>query len=73
MSLDNSQDMTKFITFMTKLFRLETLLKFLANINHAALSSIVLINLTRSEIRHIAKTLHKYKYFFIYIASQPPY
>lgn len=41
MNLDNSQDMTKFITFITKLFRLETLLKFLANISNAALSSIV--------------------------------
>lgn len=60
MNLDNSQDMTKFIMFITKLFRLQTLLKFLANINNVALSSVILINLTRSDIMHIAKSLHKY-------------
>lgn len=81
MNLDNSQDMTKFITFITKLFRLQTLLKFLANINNVALSSVILINLTRADIMHIAKSLHKYIFLdlqpynyqiniYLYLASQ---
>ena len=37
--------MTQFITFITKLFGLETLLKFLANVNNLDLSSVILINL----------------------------
>lgn len=60
MSLDYSWDTTKFITFISKLFRLEALLKFLAKISNSALSSVMFINLTTSDMTHIAKSLHKY-------------
>lgn len=45
MNVDNLQNMTKFITFITKMFGLETLLKFLANVNNLDLSFVILLNL----------------------------
>lgn len=59
MNLDNLQNMAKFITFITKLFRLQTLLKFLVHVNNLDWSSVILINSTRSAIMHIVKSLYE--------------